>query len=47
MKRWLIWTISILMVASFLVLLYSQFRYAEAMVHMRVEQFDANVVRKP
>lgn len=45
MKRWLIWTISILMVASFLVLLYSQFRYAEAMVHMRVEQFDANVFR--
>ena len=45
MKRWLIWTISILMVASFLVLLYSQFCYAEAMVHMRVEQFDANVFR--
>ena len=45
MKRWLIWTISILMVSCFMVLLYLQFRYADAMVRMRVEQFDENVFR--
>ncbi|MBP5196927.1 MAG: HAMP domain-containing histidine kinase [Bacteroidaceae bacterium] len=45
MKRWLIWTISILMVSCFMALLYLQFRYAEAMVRMRVEQFDENVFR--
>ena len=45
MKRWMIWTISILMVSCFMVLLYLQFRYAEAMVLMRVEQFDENVFR--
>lgn len=33
------------MVSCFMVLLYLQFRYAEAMVRMRVEQFDENVFR--
>ncbi len=33
------------MVSCFMVLLYLQFRYADAMVRMRVEQFDENVFR--
>lgn len=33
------------MVSCFMALLYLQFRYAEAMVRMRVEQFDENVFR--
>lgn len=41
----MIWAISIAMVFCFMVLLYLQFRYANAMVAMRVEQFDETVFR--
>lgn len=45
MKRWVLWTIGIIMVLSSLSLLYLETRYAGAMVTMRKEQFDENVFR--
>lgn len=45
MKRIHTWIITLLMGASFLVLLYLQIGYAVDMVRMRKEQFDESVVR--
>ncbi len=45
MKRSWIWIICIVIGFSFLSLLYLQSRYAAAMVKMRSEQFDENVIR--
>ena len=45
MKRIYIWVISIVMGTCFLVLLYLQAGYAQAMVRMRKEQFDESVTR--
>lgn len=45
MKRWMIWVICIVMGISFMVLLYLQMQYADAMVTMRKEQFDESVFR--
>lgn len=45
MKRSYIWFVCIVMGFSFLVLLYLQSRYANAIVRMRREQFDENVFR--
>lgn len=43
MKKTTIWTIAIVMGLSFLVLLFMQLKYIEAMVHMKKEQFDESV----
>lgn len=45
MKKSTIWTIAIVMGASFLTLLYLQARYFEQVVQMRKEQFRENVMR--
>ena len=45
MKRNTIWLICIIIGVSFLVLLYLEARYADAMVRMRQEQFDETVRR--
>ncbi len=45
MKRKYIWLVCMVMGFSFLVLLYLQSRYANAIVRMRKEQFDENVLR--
>lgn len=43
MKKATIWTIAIVMGLSFLVLLFMQLKYIEAMVQMKKEQFDESV----
>lgn len=43
MKKATIWTVAIVMGLSFLVLLFMQVKYIEAMVHMKKEQFDESV----
>ena len=43
MKKTTIWTVAIVMGLSFLVLLYMQIKYIEAMVQMKKEQFDESV----
>lgn len=45
MKKFKIWTLSIVMVFSFTGLLLLQVRYIEKMVKMRNEQFDESVIR--
>ncbi|MDE7166065.1 MAG: HAMP domain-containing histidine kinase [Bacteroidaceae bacterium] len=45
MKRWVLWTISIAIGTSFVVLLLLQSRYTGMMVKMRKEQFDESVKR--
>jgi len=45
MKKATIWTIAIVMGLSFLVLLFMQLKYIEAMVHMKKEQFDESVTK--
>lgn len=45
MKRWMIWTICLTMGICFVVLLYLQFGYAEAMIAVRREQFTEGVLR--
>ena len=45
MKKSTIWTLGIVMGASFLCLLYLQVSYIEEMVKMRKEQFDESVMR--
>ena len=45
MKRWMIWTICMLMGLSFVALLYLQMRYARSMIRMRQQQFDESVFR--
>ena len=45
MKRSYIWFIFLIVCIAFVSLLYLQGRYAEAMVRMRREQFDENVLR--
>lgn len=45
MKRSYIWLICLVVCIAFIALLYLQGRYAEAMVRMRQEQFDENVLR--
>lgn len=43
MKKATIWTIAIVMGLSFLILLFMQLKYIEAMVQMKKEQFDESV----
>lgn len=43
MKKATIWIVAIVMGLSFLVLLFMQLKYIEAMVHMKKEQFDESV----
>ena len=43
MKKTTIWLVAIVMGLSFLVLLFMQLKYIEAMVHMKKEQFDESV----
>lgn len=45
MKRWMIWTICVVMGLSFLVLLFLQFRYARTMINVRREHFNEGVLR--
>ena len=45
MKRWMIWTVCLTMGICFVVLLYLQFGYAEAMMSVRREQFTEAVLR--
>ena len=45
MKRWMIWTVCLIMGVCFVVLLYLQFGYAEAMMAVRREQFTEAVLR--
>ena len=43
MKKATIWLVAVVMGLSFLVLLFMQLKYIEAMVHMKKEQFDESV----
>ena len=43
MKKTTIWLVAVVMGLSFLVLLFMQLKYIEAMVHMKKEQFDESV----
>lgn len=45
MKRWVIWTICLVMGVCFLMLLYLQLRYARTMMAIRREQFNESVLR--
>ncbi len=45
MKRWMIWTICLVMGVCFVVLLYLQLGYAESMISARREQFTEGVLR--
>lgn len=45
MKRWMIWTICLIMGACFVILLYLQLRYAKSMMSIRREQFNESVFR--
>ena len=45
MKRWMIWTICLIMGVCFVVLLYLQLRYARTMIGVRREQFNESVLR--